>query len=141
VTIYSVRQHAARKGRNIKTLLILGDTRSLVLTALRMHADWRVVTVRNWLILLKAVNVFRPDLVILDVGLDAMDGVQVYRLLREHPYGADLPVLFITAAMVSAAVPHLTGVHAVLEKPFHHDVLVQKVTELLASYDAMPSPL
>ena len=39
---------------------------------------------------------FRPDCVLLDLGLPRMDGYEVARRLRQRPYGADLVLVALT---------------------------------------------
>jgi CheY-like chemotaxis protein len=120
----------------MKTLLIVEDdeiTRGMLLEMLRVNTDWRAIAVADGPMLLKTVSVIRPDLVILDIVMDYMDGLEAHRLLREHPFGADIPVLFVTANLVKAEAAHLTGAHALLEKPFHLNVLIDKVETMLAS--------
>src|SRR5262245_58269227 len=39
---------------------------------------------------------FRPDCVVLDLGLPRMDGYEVARRLRDRPYGADLLLVALT---------------------------------------------
>jgi CheY-like chemotaxis protein len=39
---------------------------------------------------------FRPDCVVLDLGLPRMDGYEVARRLRKRPYGADLVLVALT---------------------------------------------
>jgi len=39
---------------------------------------------------------FRPDCVVLDLGLPRMDGYEVARRLRARPYGADLVLVALT---------------------------------------------
>ena len=39
---------------------------------------------------------FRPDCVVLDLGLPRMDGYEVARRLRDRPYGADLVLVALT---------------------------------------------
>ena len=38
-----------------------------------------------------------PDLVILDIGMPGMDGIEVCRRLRGNPATAACPILFLTA--------------------------------------------
>ncbi|PIQ82474.1 MAG: hypothetical protein COV76_03610 [Candidatus Omnitrophica bacterium CG11_big_fil_rev_8_21_14_0_20_64_10] len=38
----------------------------------------------------------RPDLVILDIVLEGMDGFEVYRLIRDNPLTRATPVIFMT---------------------------------------------
>jgi CheY-like chemotaxis protein len=39
---------------------------------------------------------FRPDLVVLDLGLPRMDGYEVARRLRERPYGGGITLVALT---------------------------------------------
>ena len=39
---------------------------------------------------------FRPDFVLLDLGLPLMDGFEVARRLRQQPYGSDLVLVALT---------------------------------------------
>ncbi|HEY7114976.1 MAG TPA: response regulator [Tepidisphaeraceae bacterium] len=46
---------------------------------------------------LMALEVSRPDLVLLDVAMPEMDGIQFLRVLRESPEWANTPVILLTA--------------------------------------------
>ena len=46
---------------------------------------------------LAKVETFRPDLVLLDVAMPRMDGLEMCRQLRSDPRNAELPILFQTA--------------------------------------------
>lgn len=46
----------------------------------------------------------QPDLILLDVVMPDMDGLETCRQLKEHPQTADIPVIFLTAMAESADV-------------------------------------
>jgi two-component system response regulator MprA len=71
-----------------------------------------------------------PDLVVLDVMLPGMDGVEVCRRLRE---GSDVPILMLTARdAISDRVGGLdAGADDYLIKPFAYDELLARVRALL----------
>ena len=46
---------------------------------------------------LEAVAEERPDLVLLDIEMDGMDGYEVFRRLRDDPATASIPVVFLSA--------------------------------------------
>jgi CheY-like chemotaxis protein len=62
----------------------------------------------------------RPDAVLLDVMMPAMDGPTTLARLREDPATAGIPVVFLTAKAIAAEVDRLKslGAAAVLTKPF-----------------------
>jgi DNA-binding response OmpR family regulator len=76
-----------------------------------------------------------PKLIILDVQMPGVDGIQLFRQLREDPSLAETDVLFLTANpdLVSQALPDYTGRGATLiGKPFQVQELVDQITKVLA---------
>jgi DNA-binding response OmpR family regulator len=74
---------------------------------------------------------FTPDLVILDLGLPKLDGVEVARALRKD--GGDVPILMLTARdAVEARVEGLdAGADDYLVKPFERQELLARLRALL----------
>lgn len=73
----------------------------------------------------------RPDLMVLDIGLPGMSGIDLCRSLRE--FGVDVPVLMLSARdQVGDRVAGLqAGADDYLVKPFALDELVARVQALL----------
>ena len=46
---------------------------------------------------LKAARTFKPDLIILDIMLPGMDGLEICRQIRRHERYASTPILMLTA--------------------------------------------
>ena len=80
---------------------------------------------------LAAVRTHRPAVIILDVGLPGMDGVEVCRRLRTE--GDWTPVLFVTARddEVDRIVGLELGADDYITKPFSPRELVARVTSVL----------
>jgi DNA-binding response OmpR family regulator len=87
--------------------------------------------------LVKAYTV-RPQLVIADVQIPFINGVELCRLLRSDPAMNGLRLMLITAdSRVGAQdLTRSDGVDAVLVKPFKPDALVERVTALVAAAPA-----
>jgi CheY-like chemotaxis protein len=62
----------------------------------------------------------RPDAILLDVMMPALDGPATLQSLRENPDTAAIPVVFLTAKAMPSELERLKGLGArgVLTKPF-----------------------
>ncbi len=88
---------------------------------------------------LQAVEDRRPDLVLLDLHLPDMSGLEVLRRLRARPDGADLDILAITAAReVETVRTAMTGgVVDYLIKPFPLRVFRERLESYAAQRDKL----
>ncbi|MCA9230660.1 MAG: response regulator [Planctomycetales bacterium] len=82
---------------------------------------------------LREVRLRCPDLVILDLMLPLIDGLEVCRLLRADPATQDLLVLMLTARSeeVDQIVGFSVGADDYVTKPFSVKVLLQRINALL----------
>ncbi len=74
----------------------LADARDVLARLLRL-GGYKSVTAEDGWAALSAVECEAPDLVLLDVTMPNMDGVEVLRRLRDHPRWKNLPVVLFTA--------------------------------------------
>ncbi|HET6793808.1 MAG TPA: response regulator transcription factor [Acidimicrobiales bacterium] len=104
--------------------------RDLVGTALR-YEGFEVSEAATGRAALKAVSEWRPDLVVLDIMLPDLDGVEVTRRLRSD--GIRVPVVFLTAKDATEdKVSGLTvGGDDYLTKPFSLEELVARIRAVL----------
>ncbi|HXS43258.1 MAG TPA: response regulator, partial [Solirubrobacteraceae bacterium] len=79
---------------------------------------------------LRTAITFQPDLVVLDLGLPKLDGIEVARRLRARD---DVPILVLTARdAVDARVEGLdSGADDYLVKPFERQELLARLRALL----------
>ena len=72
----------------------------------------------------------RPDLVLLDMGLPGMDGLDALRLFKQQ---ADTPVIFVTARRreLDTILGLELGADDYITKPFNPDVLLARVKAVL----------
>jgi len=77
----------------------------------------------------------RADLIVLDLSLPGLSGLDVFDLVRNDPVWARTPVLFLTAdpERASAATSAPTGQQRVMGKPFDVDELIALVSSLLGA--------
>jgi CheY-like chemotaxis protein len=80
----------------------------------------------------------RPDAILLDARMAAMDGAQTLERLRERPQTADIPVVFLTGSVQAHERERFLslGAVAVLNKPFDPMALAQEVRDAFGWPDA-----
>ena len=102
----------------------------LLSQALR-HEGWETATASDGLDALAKAASFHPDVVILDVQMPRMDGLETLERLRAHD--PHMPVLFLTAR--DAVADRVSGLRAgaddYVTKPFDLDEVAARVQALL----------
>ena len=129
-----------------KILIVDDEPDTRLLLRRRLEANrFAVSEVQNGRDVLRKTLEDRPDLIILDLKMPGLDGIQVYEQLRQESEARSVPVLFLTGigsgSQVSsqglsliASAKHgieMTGPYAVLTKPYDARALVEKIQEML----------
>ncbi len=100
-----------------------------------------VKTVENGAEALKKLKTFVPDLIILDVMMPEMDGIEVCREIRQSNDFKNVIVSFLTARTedYSQIAGFDAGADAYIEKPIRPRLLLSRVKALLRRKDINPS--
>ncbi len=121
--------------RSVKRVLVAEDEPDIadaLRQALTERLDVELDIVANGALVMDSVAARRPDLLILDVALPGLNGLDVFDLLRSDPRLQGVPVLFLTGAPERAeTATAATGVHEVLAKPFDIGDLVTRAHRLM----------
>ncbi|MFU8947104.1 response regulator transcription factor [Mycetocola zhadangensis] len=82
----------------------------------------------------RAIETHRPDLIVLDVSMPGMSGLDVCRLIRSTPTLAHIPVLLLSAGVSGASREAGTqaGADDFMPKPFSPKMLTEKLITLSA---------
>jgi DNA-binding response OmpR family regulator len=118
---------------NTHPLVLVADDEPRItkLVALTLHDEgFRVVTASGGEEALKKAEEVRPDIVLLDIVMPDLDGIEVMRQLREW---RPVPVILLTAKGSTAdkAKGLDLGADDYIAKPFHPDELAARVRAVL----------
>ena len=77
----------------------------------------------------------KPDLVLMDIQLPGMNGIEALGELRANPATADIPVIAVTASVMQTDRKHITeaGFDAYLGKPLDLKDFLDTVKRVLAN--------
>lgn len=80
-----------------------------------------------------AIERARPDLIVLDLSMPVMNGVDMLERLKGSPELADIPVLMLPSRGDHAIIPQLPSMGAadILMKPFTETALLEKIRTLV----------
>jgi len=116
----------------VKTILIVDDEPQIaeIATDYLRHAGFEVLTARDGARALETVRGRRPDLVVLDLGLPKIDGIDVARAIRRD---SDTPIIMLTARAEEEDRLHglEVGADDYMTKPFSPRELVARVRAVL----------
>ena len=75
---------------------------------------------------------FKPDLILLDVMMPGLDGLELYEQLRAIPATSSTPVIFLTALALADDVLHYHKLGAIgsICKPFDYVTLASTVIDI-----------
>jgi CheY-like chemotaxis protein len=87
---------------------------------------------------LELVRARIPDVVIMDINLPGMSGIEASRQLRQWPETRDIPVIALSAAALIRDAARVTGAgfYRYLTKPVKVDELTSTLEELLLTREA-----
>ena len=108
------------------------DIRYLARCGFEEQDDIVFMTCQSGEELLLRIRELQPDLIILDMRLNGMDGVDTLEALREHPDAEDIPVIFITGKQDLHMLEryYRLGVIGVIHKPVNPSEIALKIMEI-----------
>jgi CheY-like chemotaxis protein len=118
-----------------KTVLVVDDAplnRKLIRTLLEMKKI-RVIEAQDANQALEIIRNRRPDLVLMDLQLPGLDGLEATRALKADPGTADIPVVILSAGSIPEDDSRMreAGCAGLILKPFSAEDFMSTVSSLL----------
>lgn len=92
---------------------------------------------------MQALDAFRPDGILLDIGLPGRDGLSFLQSIKAMPRYKDIPVLMLTArqAMGDIQIALKLGARDYVAKPFDDKKLLFRIARMMGEQVATPTPV
>lgn len=117
-------------------LLIIDDNRDIrMLVSELLSADYNILTASNGKEGIRMAARYVPDLIICDVMMPVMDGMECCRRIKDEISTSHIPVLMLTACTMDEqrVQGYDSGADGYLSKPFNTAVLKAKCSNLIAN--------
>ena len=119
-------------GHSKKAIVIVEDNETiaeLIKDTLNAEPDYQAAVVHDGARALEVIRSLKASLILLDVNLPGLSGLQIYDMLQAEEETRDTPVLFVTA---TAPVEEFQSrnIESYIEKPFDLDELLARVAEV-----------
>ena len=115
-------------------ILVVEDNNdlSLLFRLVLESAGYRVATVDNGFDALKAIDEIQPQLVLMDVMMPEINGLQVARNIKQKKDYQSLPILLVSALdRLKEEQLNSSKANGILYKPFDMDDLILQVDNLI----------
>jgi CheY-like chemotaxis protein len=110
------------------------DIREVARLSLELIGEWTVTVAKNGAETLAQAILHSPDVILLDMMMPGIDGIETLRRLSQDPATSHIPVIFLPAKAQTDARKRLeeTGARGIIAKPFDPITLVHDIEEILA---------
>lgn len=125
-------------GAEINKILIVDDDANIrLITEMSLEGltDWQILAVGSGAEAISTTENESPDLILLDMMMPAMDGVECFTKLKEKLGTSAPPVIFMTAKVQKEEVEHYKslGAAGVITKPFDPMQLPTQIEAILGA--------
>ncbi len=118
------------------TLLVVDDSpvsSMLVSLILKKHSDYCTVRVWDGQACIKKAKEVKPDLILLDIQMPGMNGIEVCKVLKKDERTRDIPVIFVTASTDNETLKEAfeSGGNDYVRKPVNKIELLARIKSVL----------
>lgn len=114
----------------MKEILIVDDNpANLAIIEQTLEEEYEVTALTSGMRALRFLEVNHTDLILLDVEMPIMNGIQTLKKIREQPQFAKTPVIFLTARKdgYTVAEGFKLGISDYITKPFDPDDILARI--------------
>ncbi|MCL2443284.1 MAG: response regulator [Treponema sp.] len=118
----------------MKTIFVVDDNGINLLMAEEALSDhYEVITMLSVSIMFKLLDKIIPDMILLDIMMPDVDGLNVMKQLKADTRYKEIPVIFLTSKDDAAteALSYKIGAADFIKKPFSKTILLDRIKTIL----------
>ncbi|MFC1624032.1 PleD family two-component system response regulator [Candidatus Omnitrophota bacterium] len=118
-----------------KVMIVDDEENFLKITKINLEktGKYEVMTLSNSLDIISKIQAFKPDIILLDIIMPKLDGVEACKILNADPAGKKIPIITLSALDTDKdkLTMHKLGVVDFLVKPIEKDELIARIEKAL----------
>ncbi len=116
-----------------KKILIVDDNQELVRALQLLLKNYDLILAENGKQAVEMAFTLEPDLILMDILMPEMDGLEATRMIRQNPKTRSMPILAITAGVSNGIKEECdkSGCDDFIAKPFTFEQLASRIKNLL----------
>jgi signal transduction histidine kinase/ActR/RegA family two-component response regulator len=141
----ALAQSQAPEGTPLRTLLYVEDNPAnleLVEQIIARRADLRLLSAAEGSIGIEFARAYRPDVILMDINLPGISGIDAMRVLRADPSTAHIPIIALSANAVPRDIAKAldAGFSSYITKPIRVDHFMETLDAALKDSQSSRSP-
>lgn len=122
-----------RAEEKVPTVLIVDDSRTSLKSATRaLEKNYTIITAEDGIDALEKMQITKPDLVVTDVDMPRMTGLELVTRMKENFFFSDIPIIVVTGNLeLHFQIGAHEGIDSFLPKPYSPDDLLGQAKYLL----------
>ena len=119
-----------------KRLILVDDEADfleIAKTNLQMARNFEILTLENAKDIVSQVHAFKPDIILMDIVMPDIDGIQASKILRQDPEGSKIPIIILSALEYDEVIKDAknTGINDYVLKPINTNDLINRINKVL----------
>ncbi|HMV44256.1 MAG TPA: PAS domain S-box protein [Leptospiraceae bacterium] len=117
-----------------KILLVddITDNRRIVKKYLEEYPELTIIEAVNGKIAFEYTKEYRPDLILMDIKMPVMNGMEAIQILKSSPETNEIPIIALTASAFEHSKAEIRSIcNGYLQKPVSGKNLIEKILEFL----------
>ena len=79
----------------------------------------------------------QPELILLDIMLPGVGGIETCMVISRNPHYANTPIIMVTGLRTQATIAEFAGAQAYIVKPYDDDTFMDAINAVLVDYAYM----